>query len=144
MNDLPKEGLRALVAQEGVALLGDPERVRTLLRERFPQFPEEVEALARVLEEGVLESLTQSPEVSRDLETRTGLSREHILWGVQGWMDALPPEAVPGPSAPELRASVSGDLPVSRSPFPGSSLWRNGTWRCWDCRGTGDGSLLRP
>ena len=113
MNDLPKEGLRALVAQEGVALLGDPERVRTLLRERFPQFPEEVEALARVLEEGVLESLTQSPEVSRDLETRTGLSREHILWGVQGWMDALPPEAVPGPSAPELRASVSGDLPVS-------------------------------
>ena len=119
MNDLPKEGLRALVAQEGMALLGDPERARALLEERFPQFPEEIEALVRVLEEGVMEFLAQGANLSAqapELEARTGLSLEQILWGAQGWVDALPPAPPSGLGRPPRRARNL--LPASRSSRP--------------------------
>ena len=128
MNDLPKEGLRALVAQEGMALLGDPERVRALLEERFSQFPEEIEALVRVLEEGVMESLAQGADLSAqapELEARTGLSLEQILWGAQGWVDALPPATPSGDDADGPSGAPAPEAPPeapSESPSLGDSL----------------------
>ncbi|HOU32428.1 MAG TPA: tetratricopeptide repeat protein [Synergistaceae bacterium] len=124
MNDLPKEGLRALVAQEGMALLGDPERARALLEERFPQFPEEIEALVRVLEEGVMESLAQGADLSAqapELEARTGLSLEQILWGAQGWVDALPPAPPSGEDAEGPSGTLAPEAPPE-APAPGDSL----------------------
>ena len=61
MNDLPRQKLRELIAEQGQQLCDDHKSCRTLLRQRCPDHRKEVTLLVDALQEGVADELRTAP-----------------------------------------------------------------------------------
>jgi tetratricopeptide (TPR) repeat protein len=93
MNDVPQAKLYDLLSRQGAELLREPGRLRLLLLEGCPNFPEEVDVLVRALEYGLVALLVSEEEAKRETFLRRFReeienSRELALWAMDAWEKA--------------------------------------------------------
>jgi tetratricopeptide (TPR) repeat protein len=105
MNDVPQAKLYDLLSRQGAELLREPGRLRLLLLEGCPNFPEEVDVLVRALEYGLVSLIASGDEAERETFLRRFReeienSRELALWAMDAWEKAreylAPLRASPG------------------------------------------------
>jgi|GEM_PF-2001333 len=93
MNDVPQAKLYDLLSRQGAELLREPGRLRLLLLEGCPNFPEEVDVLVRALEYGLVSLIASGDEAERETFLRRFReeienSRELALWAMDAWEKA--------------------------------------------------------
>src|SRR5436305_48214 len=117
MNDLPRQKLAEILAEQGIETAEDARRCKGLLNDKCPQHRKENRALVDAIVEGVVGELRAAvPDESAEalaarlaakLQEATDLTAEEARWAVESWALALravaPPAAsgpVPSPASP--------------------------------------------
>lgn len=99
MNELPRQGLREIVARHGPSIVEDRRRCEGLLRDHFGEHRREVAVLTSALEEHVPQDLLAAPastprevllaRLARRLTDHLALAEEAARWAVNSWALAL-------------------------------------------------------
>ena len=99
MNDATASALARLIQQYGLALIGEPARLRSLLYDECPESKREISALLQAQEEGIPDDLQRihsgeplrslGARLTRRLSTQRALASEAADWAVRAWAQAL-------------------------------------------------------
>jgi hypothetical protein len=113
MNDLARERLGELMSSYGVGLCNTPRMCEILIRQKCPEFPDEVEVLAQAVHCGAVQRLIKMPR-AQDWDgfsgglvgemVQSGIQEERARWAVDSWALALGkhPSAAPAPAPPPV------------------------------------------
>jgi formylglycine-generating enzyme required for sulfatase activity len=127
MNDIVRDTLKKLVAQYGVDLCANRQRLEGLLRDYCGDHRREIAVLAAAVREGVAEELRKVSgaqvdgllfhRLVRRLDENAGIAEAYAQWAVESWAAALGKTAPQNISAPP-RVVVPQPAPiVSPQPF---------------------------
>jgi hypothetical protein len=122
MNDLPRQKLAEILAEQGIETAEDARRCKGLLNEKCPQHRKENRALADAIVEGVVGELrgagpgepaeALTGRLAGKLQEATDLTPEEARWAVESWAFALrtvAPPAAPGPVPSPTLAAAPAD-----------------------------------